>query len=87
MQDFSNIQVKFNNIQEDDVKLSYNWSSGIYNSPLYNIELLLESRKFNDDLISFDPKYGTNRHLEFNFIPIFIAHPNPQAQVSSNIIN
>jgi len=87
MKDFSKIQIELNNINKDGMKLNYIWSSGIYKSPLYDIELLLEPRTFKDDLISFDPKYGTNEHLEFKFIPIFIAHPNPPAQVNFNIIN
>lgn len=82
MNDFSTIQVEVNNIKKDELNLSYKWSFGMNNTTLYNTELLLKSNGFNDGLISFDPKYGTNEHLEFNFIPIFIAHPNPPAQVS-----
>lgn len=63
------------------MKFSYIWSSGIYKSVLYNTELLLEPKTYKDDLISFDLKYGSSEYLEFNFIPIFIAHPNPPAQV------
>lgn len=81
MEDFSKIKIEFNDINTDAVKLSYNWSSGIHNRLLYHAELLLEPKIFHDHLISFDPKYGTDDHLEFNFIPIFIAHPNPPAQV------
>lgn len=78
--DFSKIKIELNNI-EDEVKFSYTWSNGIYRSILYNTELLLETKTFKDDLISFDLKYGTSEYLEFNFIPIFIAHQNPPVQV------
>jgi len=55
---------------------------------MYNTELLMKFEVFKNGLISFDPKYGKNDYLEFNFIPIFIAHPNPPAQVNfKNIIN
>lgn len=87
MEDFSKIKIELNNINNDQVSLSYKWSSGTYKSTLYNTELLIEPIIFKNDLISFDPKYGTNEHLEFNFIPVFIAHPNPPAQVISHIIN
>lgn len=82
MNDFSKLHVEFNNIKSDELDLSYTWSFGMNNTTLYNAELLLKSKGFNDGLISFDSKYGTNEHLEFNFIPIFIAHLNPPAQVS-----
>lgn len=55
---------------------------------MYDTELLIKLKVFKDGLISFDPKYGMNEHLEFNFTPIFIAHPNPPAQVNpQNIID
>lgn len=81
MEDFSKIKIEFNDFNTNAVKLSYNWSSGIHNRLLYNAELLLEPKVLNDHLISFDPKYGTDDCLEFNFLPVFIAHPNPPAQV------
>jgi len=71
------------NSANNGVALSYYWSSGVSNSPLCGVELLFESRTF--DLISFDQKYGTNGHLEFNFTPTFVAHPNPPAQVSDRV--
>ncbi|VVC36257.1 Immunoglobulin-like fold [Cinara cedri] len=81
MENFSNIQIKLNNIvNTEEVKLNYKWSNVICKTLSYDTELLLESKTFNGNLISFDTKYGTNGHLEFNFIPIFIAHPNPPAQ-------
>lgn len=86
MNDFSKIQVELNNLKSDELDLSYKWSMGIYNTTLYNTELLLKSKGFNDGLILFDSKYETNEHLEFNFIPIFIAHPHPPAQVTYDII-
>lgn len=83
IEDFSNIKIEFNNIiNEEEVKLNYKWSYVINKSLSYDTELLLNSKTFNDNLISFDTNYGTNGHLEFNFIPIFVAHPNPPAQVS-----
>lgn len=87
MEDFSKFKIELNNVNKDRVNLSYIWSSGPYKSSIYNAELLIEPIIFKDDLILFDPKYGTNGHLEFNFIPIFIAHPNPPAQVISQIIH
>lgn len=83
-EDFSTIQIELANIiNKEEVALNYKWSN---KSLSYDIELLLESKTFNNNLISFDSNYGTNGHLEFNFIPIFIAHPNPPAQVSSDNI-
>lgn len=76
------MQIKVKKLNNNKVKLGYKWSHGIYKSPLYyNTEFLLETDTFEDNLISFDPKYGMNECLEFNFIPIFIAHQNPPAQV------
>lgn len=84
MEDFSKFKIGLSNINEDQINLSYKWLSGTYKPSLYNTELLIEPIMFQNDLTSFDPKYGTNGHLEFNFIPIFIAHPNPPAQVISH---
>lgn len=82
------MQIELNNINEDKIKLSYEWSIEINKLPLYKNQLLIEATDLKNDLISFDPKYGINGHLEFNFIPIFIAHPNPPAQVNfHNMIN
>lgn len=82
------MQIELNNINKDDIQLSYKWSIKINKSPLNITELLIEPIELKNDLISFDPKYGINGHLEFNFEPIFIAHPNPPAQVNfHNIIN
>lgn len=73
--------MELNNIKKDKLNLSYKWTLGMNNTS-YNTELLLKSNGFYDGLISFDSKYGRNEYFEFNFIPIFIAHPNPPAQVS-----
>lgn len=87
MEKFSKVQIETNAINKE-VELSYKWSTGIYKSSMYDTELLIKLKVFKDGLISFDPKYGMNEHLEFNFTPIFIAHPNPPAQVNpQNIIN
>lgn len=82
MEDFSQIQIELKNIDDDEVKLNYKFSTGIYELPLYHTELILETEGFKDGLIPFDPKYGLNEQLEFNFMPIFIAHQNPPAQVN-----
>lgn len=83
MKDFSTIKIESNNINKEGFNLSYTWSNRIYKLPMYNIELLVQFDGFKNGLISFDQKYGTNDYLEFNFIPIFIAHPNPPAQVNN----
>lgn len=82
MDDFFKVQIETNNINNEDIKLSYRWSIGAYNYPMYNTKLLIELNEFKGGLISFDPKYGTDGQLEFNFRPIFIADSNPPAQVS-----
>lgn len=88
MGNFSKMQVALNNINKNETKLSYKWSVEINKTPIYNTELLIEPKELKNDLISFDPKYGIDGHLEFNFIPIFIAHPNPPVQVNfHNIVN
>lgn len=86
MEDFSTFQIELGNIiNKEEVALNYKWSN---KSLSYDTELLLESKTFDNNLIPFDSNCGTNEHLEFNFLPIFIAHPNPPAQVSSyNIKN
>jgi len=81
MDNFSKMQIELNTINKDEANLSYKWSIGVYKTLFYNTELLIEPKTFKDGLISFDPKYGTTEQLEFNFLPIYIAHPNPPAQV------
>ncbi|XP_025195925.1 LOW QUALITY PROTEIN: uncharacterized protein LOC112595057 [Melanaphis sacchari] len=80
MNNFSKIQIELNTITKDEINLNYKWSIGFYKSLLYNTELLIKPKTFKDGLISFDPKYGTADQLEFNFLPVFIAHHNPPAQ-------
>lgn len=87
MDNFSQIQIELNTINKDRANLSYTWSIGVYKTLFYNTKLLIEPKTFKDGLISFDPKYGTTEQLEFNFLPIFIAHPNPPAQVYYDIIS
>lgn len=86
MDNFSKIQIELNAISKEEINLSYKWSIGVYKSLLYYTELLIEPKTFKDGLISFDPKYGTTEQLEFKFVPIFIAHHNPPAQVHYTII-
>jgi len=81
MDNFSKMQIELNTLSKDEVSFSYKWSIGVYKSLFYNAELLIEPKTFKDGLISFDPKHGITEQLEFNFLPIFIAHPNPPAQV------
>jgi len=81
MGSFSKMQIELNTIDKEEANLSYKWSIGFYKTLFYNTELVIEPTTFKDGLISFDPKYGTTDQLEFNFVPIFIAHPNPPAQV------
>jgi len=87
MDNFSKMQIELNTISKEAANLSYKWSFGVYKTLFYNTELLIEPKMFKDGLISFDPKYGTTEQLEFKFIPIFIAHPNPPAQVRYDIIS
>jgi len=81
------MQIELNTVDKDEANLNYKWSIGVYKTLFYNTELLIETKTFTDGLISFDPKYGTTEQLEFNFLPIYIAHPNPPAQVHSDIIS
>jgi len=87
MDNFSKMQIELNTINKDGANLSYKWSIGVYKTLFYNTEFLIEPKTFKDGLISFNPKYGTTEQLEFNFLPIFIAHPNPPAQVHYDIIS
>lgn len=86
MEKFSKMQIELNTVGKDEGNCSYTWSIGGYKSLLYKTELLIEPKTFKDGLISFDPKYGKTEQLEFIFLPIFIAHPNPPAQVDYNNI-